>query len=270
MSTNQDKRDRREWAIMTLFAENYTRFPIGDIVKSERPDFLLRANNKLIGIELTELKYERRDTEFNLRAHEDYLSSIMLRAQQLFEQRSKLTLVVDVHFKDEVSQAIRTDSTLQQNNAHLIAEGLSESIANIVADNLPEATGKHYIVDRNYKYGDINLPSIIDSLHITNVTGRLTDPLWYASISTRVKPLSVDSINQRIDDKSQKLPNYQRCDQNWLIIIQNSFLMSSHYDPIAANRALKHKYRTIFNRVFVFERSQASVTELSLIHPLHK
>lgn len=266
-NVNQAKKDRREWTIMNLFAENCSCFPIGKIEKSECPDFIVTTEKKKIGIELTELKYERRDKEFNMRAHEDFLSDIMLRAQGMYEKRQDLTLVVDVHFSDNIAPDIIMSP--ESDDADLLRVGLSESIARIVYDNQPEATGKKYIVDRMSKYGDMNLPKVIESIHIKNVTGRMEDALWYASISTRVKPLSVASIAQRIDDKNNKMLKYDNtCDEQWLLIIQNSFLMSSQYDPVAVKRALKHRYSSRFKRVFVFERSEGVVTELSVIRKI--
>jgi len=266
-SVNQAKKDRREWTIMNLFAESCSCFPIGKVEKSECPDFIVTTQHKKIGIELTELKYERRDTKFNMRAHEDFLSGIMLRAQMIYDKKHELVLVVDVHFSDNIAPDIVLSP--DSDDADLLRVGLSESIAKIVEDNLPEATGKKYIVDRMSKYGDINLPKVIESVHIINMTGRLEEALWYASISTRVKPLSVESIAQRIEDKNQKMLKYDdTCDEQWLLIIQNSFLMSSQYDPVAVKRALKHRYSSRFKRVFVFERSEAHVTELNVIRKI--
>lgn len=266
-NSNQQKRDRREWTIMHLFESSYSQFPIGSVCKSERPDFIVTTPKRRIGIELTELKYERKDTEFNMRAHEDFLSEIMICAQRIYEESNSLCLVVDVHFTDTISQHLADGS--RADGAELLKRGLSESIARIVCDNLPEATGKQYKVDRTSKYGDLNLPTMVESIHISNATGRLEEALWYASISTRVKPISVESISQRINDKDNKLLHYDStCDEHWLVIIQNSFLMSSHYDPVAAQRALKHKYRSHFNRVFVFERSEARVSQLNILRTL--
>lgn len=262
-NSNQAKRDKREWTIMNLFASCYNLFPIGLTTKSERPDFILKTEKKKIGIELTELKYERKDTEFNMRAHEDFLSEIMASAQSLFEKDNDDKLVVDVHFSDNIGPSVLLEHGAEA--GQLFRQGIANSIVKIVLDNLPESTGKKYIVDRNSKYGDINLPLIIEAIQITNVTGRMDDALWFASISTRVKPISVESISQRIKDKDRKIENYdQTCDEHWLVIIQNSFLMSSSYDPVAAERALRHHYRSKFKRVFVFERSEAKVTPLNI------
>lgn len=267
VNVNQSKKDRREWTIMNLFAESCSCFPIGKVEKSECPDFIVTTEQKRVGIELTELKYERRDKEFNMRAHEDYLSGIMLRAQTIYDKKHELVLVVDVHFSDNIAPEIVMSP--DSDDADLLRVGLSESIAKIVEDNLPEATGKKYIVDRMSKYGDINLPKVIEAVHITNVTGRMSDALWYASISTRVKPLSVESIAQRIDDKNHKMLKYDNtCDEQWLLIIQNSFLMSSQYDPVMVKRALKHRYSSRFKRIFVFERSEGRVTELNVIRKI--
>ncbi|MCQ2227993.1 MAG: hypothetical protein MJZ01_08830 [Bacteroidales bacterium] len=266
---NIQKKERREWTVMNLFAESYAQFPIGEIEKSEMPDFIVKTiKGQRIGIELTELKYERKEKEFNMRAHEDFLSTIMIDAENIFASLSDQKLVVDVHFSDSIAPEIVQQPSGEQ--AQLISRGLSETIARIVNENMPESTGKHYIVDRTSKYGDMNLPHMIETMHITNVTGRMEEPLWYASISTRVKPLSVESIVQRIDDKDHKLANYDKtCDKQWLIIIQNSFLMSSKYDPVVVQRALRHRYSTIFDKVFVFERSEAKVSELNLIRRIN-
>lgn len=262
VSYNQEKKDKREWAIMRLFQSNFPAFPIGRLEKSERPDFLLYAKKKLIGIELTELKYERKDLEFNLRAHEDYLSEIMSGAQEIFERQSDQILVVDVHFKNELGPSVAMP---RDQKSCLIKQGFIERIARIVMDNVPESTGTKYVIDRMSKYGDLNLPSKIEEIHVQNVTGRMTEGLWYAGISTKVKPLSVQSVSQRIEAKNEKLRCYNpECTEDWLIIIQNSFLMSSFYDPNTAREALQHRYYSEFDRVFVFERSEGQVTELKL------
>lgn len=271
-STNQLKRDKREWTVMSLFIQSYNAFPIGDVVKSECPDFIVNAKTragkpKRIGIELTELKYERNDSKFNMRAHEDFLSQIMDDALDYYSAQHDLILNVDVHFSDSISPLILSEG--RDNEARILRSALSETIANIVVDNLPESTGKSYVVDRHYKYGDIHLPAHIESIVITNMTGRQDEPLWYASMSTHVKPLSIESISQRIKDKDFKMQHYDsKCDELWLLIIQNSFLMSKAYDPLSARHALEHRYRTRFDRVFVFERSELNVRQLNILRKI--
>ena len=257
---NQEKKDRREWAVMQLFRSGYPLFPLGKLEKSERPDFLLHLDTGIAGIELTELKYERKDKEFNLRAHEDFLGEIMSDAQAVFEAQSQLKLVVDVHFRNDLGPAL----ALGKNRSNmLMKQGLTESIARIIIENTPEATGIKYIIDRTSKYGYLNLPSKIESVYIRNVTGRFQEGLWYAGISTKVKPLSVASISQRLAAKNEKLPFYNPvCDEFWLIIIQNSFLMSDFYNPFTAREALRHLYQSDFDKVFVFERSEGKATLL--------
>ncbi len=270
-STNAQKKDRREWTIMNLFMQSYQNFPTrGEVSKSERPDFLVDTPNKRIGIEVTELKYDRDDSAFNLRAHEDFLNQVMIFAESAYiksEADSSLPLVVDVRFSDRISPLVAPcDNKESEKKAELMRLGLAQEVATIVADNLPVATGKQYIVDRTSKYGDMHLPLLVEKIIITNVSGLLKEHLWYASISTRVKPLSIQSIAQRIKDKDKKLEGYDTgCDEQWLLIVQNSFLMSAQYDPIAVNKALKHKYPTKFDRVLIFERSQAKVTELKIL-----
>lgn len=261
MNYNQEKKDKREWDVMRLFRSSYSLFPVGKLEKSESPDFILYAESGIIGIELTELKYERKDKEFNLRAHEDFLSEIMAGAQEIFESQSDFKLVVDVHFTNDLGPAL----SLKQDGCSnmLMQQGLIEAIAHIVKENTPEATGIKYTIDRTSKYGYLNLPSKIESISIKNVTGRFKSGLWYAGISTKVKPLSVASVSQRLVAKNEKLRLYSPiCNQYWLIIIQNSFLMSSYYNPSTAREALRHLYKSDFDKVFVFERSEGQVSLL--------
>lgn len=257
---------------MSLFEQSYSSFPIGEVEKSECPDFIVNTKSRTgkprrIGIELTELKYERNDSQFNMRAHEDFLSKIMDEALAVYSKTHDLTLNVDVHFSDSISPLIL--SREDGDEARLLRSAIAETIAGIVIDNLPEATGKRYCVDRQYKYGDLHLPQHIESIVITNVTGRMEEPLWYASMSTHVKPLSIESVSQRIKDKDLKMQHYDsKCDEQWLLIIQNSFLMSNAYDPLAARHALEHRYRTRFDKVFVFERSEAKVCQLNILRKI--
>lgn len=263
VNVNQARKDYREWNTMNLFRSSYALFPYGDLQKSECPDFLLSTRKGVIGIEVTELKYDRNDSKFNMRAHESWLEDIMLEAQADFEDTCDQKLVVDVHFSNVLGPAVAQP---HENESLLLHDGFKESIVKIVKENLPESTGLQFVVDRSSKYGYLNLPSTIEAVYIRNVTGRFTDGLWYAGISTMVTPLSVQSISQRIVDKNAKISHYNKsCAKTWLMIVQNSFLMSAQYDGQQVSRAFSHRYPSRFDKVFIFEKSSGLVTDLHLI-----
>lgn len=260
---NQFRKEKREWAVMQLFRSACSAFPLGEIEKSECPDFLVHTAKGLLGVELTELKYDRENASFNPRGHEKWLESIMEEAQAEFEAASDQKLLVDVHFVNELGPTV---SRPKEEPSRLLHDGLKETILRIVSENVPEATGQQYVVDRTSKYGYQNLPMLIDAIYVKNLTGRYAEGLWYAGISAMVKPISVQSVGQRIADKNLKISHYNSlCQKMWLLIIQNSFLMSSHYNPQQAYRALHHRYLSLFDRVFIFERSEGVVTELPII-----
>ncbi|MBO4529284.1 MAG: hypothetical protein J5767_01460 [Paludibacteraceae bacterium] len=262
LSHNQEKKDKKEWAIINMFRSSYPYFPIGELEKSESPDFLLRSGDKLIGIELTELKYEREDKLFNLRAHEDFLTYMMEDAQRIVEEKCDYKLMVEVLFSDDISPTVLM---VNEEARLLVRQGLAESIASVVSENIPEATGTKYKVDRTSKYGHQSLHPKIQCITILNVTGRWYEGLWYAAIATKVKPLSISSVSQRLVAKNCKLRKYNSsCDEQWLVIIQNSFLMSSSYNSSTAAEALAHHYKSNFDKVFVFERSEGLVTRLDI------
>ena len=267
LSRNQEVKDRKEWAVINMFRSCYSSFPIGKLEKSESPDFLLHCDkngkNLLVGIELTELKYERGDKLFNLRAHEDFMVLLMEDARRIVETQCQDKLVVEVLFSEEVSPTVLM---VDQEAQLIVRRGLAEEVAKVVLDNIPEATGLKYKVDRTSKYGYHTLHSKIVSVSIQNVTGRWYESLWYAALATKVKSLSISSVSQRLMAKDCKLKKYNpSCDEQWLVIIQNSFLMSSTYNPLTAQKALSHTYHSNFDKVFVFERSEGCVTPLSIV-----
>ena len=131
----------------------------------------------------------------------------------------------------------------------LIHDGFKEAITRIVMDNVPESTGQRYIVDRSSKYGYQNLPSKIEAIYIKNVTGRMDEGLWYAGISTKVEAAVGGECDPAHRLQNSKLEHYNHsCKKTWLIIIQNSFLMSSQYDAQSAYRALHHHYVSLLTR----------------------
>ena len=128
VSFNQYKKDQREWAIIRLFRSSFTAFPLGELEKCECPDFILSAGSKKIGIELTELKYEREDRDFNLRAHEDFLTDIMNGAKQIVEKVCDQVLVVDVHFTNELGPSV---SVPKEKASQLMRLAFTEAISKI-------------------------------------------------------------------------------------------------------------------------------------------
>ena len=51
----------REWAYLQRFREKFADFPEGEVVPSERPDFLIRTQLRWIGIVLTEYHVQEPD-----------------------------------------------------------------------------------------------------------------------------------------------------------------------------------------------------------------
>jgi hypothetical protein len=76
-----------------------------------------------------------------------------------------------------------------------------------------------------------------------------------------VPELTVDVVQERINDKETKFKSYrQACSEVWLLLVVEGSAPSSHwsFDYFPAH----HVFNTSFSRVFVYQQFDASVMEL--------
>ena len=78
----------RERAYLQRFRENLADFPEGEVVPSEHPDFLIKAQPRWIGIELTEYVQESdEDLGSPMRAQERTEDKVLLTASQQHQSK---------------------------------------------------------------------------------------------------------------------------------------------------------------------------------------
>jgi hypothetical protein len=88
----------RERAYLQRFRENFADFPEGEVVLSERSDFLIRAQTRWIGIELTEYHVQEPDEGWgsSMRALEGTEDKVLRTASDRYQSKGLPPVVVNV------------------------------------------------------------------------------------------------------------------------------------------------------------------------------
>ena len=118
----------REWAYLRRFSEKVADFPEGEVVPSERPDFLIKAQPRWIGIELTEYHVQEPDEGRGspMRAQEGTEDKVLRTASAQYQSKGLPAVAVHVHWN---SHQIFSSRRVQE---------LAADLADLVQENLPE------------------------------------------------------------------------------------------------------------------------------------
>jgi hypothetical protein len=92
----------RELTHLENFKEICSFFPDGEIEKTEKPDFLVYAGEKIIGVEHTEIFQPGPSDGTSLQAQDNLGQRVVSKANQLYLQHNGRPLLVQVLFNHKV------------------------------------------------------------------------------------------------------------------------------------------------------------------------
>src|SRR5215217_263934 len=144
----------KERAYLQRFHENFADFPDGEVVSSERPDFLIKAGSGRIGIEVTEYHVQEPDEGWGspMRAQEGTEDKVLRMASE--KHQSKGLPPVIVHVLWHPHQAF----------SHRRTQELATDLADLVQEHLPD-TG-HSVTISHHHSAWRSLPQVVASLRI--------------------------------------------------------------------------------------------------------
>lgn len=213
----------------------------------EAPDFIVRFEGRTIGVEITRLFIGHTTPRDLKQAQESISTSIVARAQQLYQASGARPVHLTVCF------APRRD--LRKMNRNSTAEALFTFVRSLNllvgqrAEWRPEELDGPLPVEISY-INALGVPSF-EMAH------------WSVARAGWAAPLTTDALQVRVDEKSQRLSAYQKAiDENWLIIVAEGtkpsglFYLDSHFD---ASNILSS-----FSRTFFYSYSNKEVIELGL------
>ncbi|MDD2714719.1 MAG: hypothetical protein PHW04_02370 [Candidatus Wallbacteria bacterium] len=197
------------------------------IEERESPDFLIQFEGRKIGVELTDLFVNMRQTtggKFLTQAQESISRKIINQSQKLYQQDILSTPVrVSIGFLDDLRVLDR--------NCDEEAKFIAEFVRDLRLFN-----GEYFEFNPD-EIEHSPLPEEITFLHALGVP-EFAMASWDVVDAGIPMPISVELLQERIEDKSKKLKEYQKVvSENWLVITGNNFKFSqmfkitSEFDP---------------------------------------
>lgn len=228
----------REKAHLLTFKESIKKFPEGEIINYERPDFLIKNDQHITGIELTELFHEPRKDGTILQARENYIFEILNETTQLYNSLNFSTVNVHVIFSVHAKLGKRK------------VDRLVEQLVDIVKKNIPTENKAHTTI-RRASTNNI-LPSELSMVKVVRLDGIEKSKFYPTGIGGAIPEIPTEFIEEGISSKNEKVEEYRNCcDKIWLLLVVDGFLPSSWFE--VKGPALKETYSSNFDKTYILD-----------------
>jgi hypothetical protein len=240
MSISQQQKKARERAAIDAFRNAYDKFPSGDILEDEKPDFIVGTSG--IGIELREYFREELIDGSPVQEQEALRRQITNRASDGCAAATDIPNVFAMVFFNRSERLSKRDVI-----------PISEVIVASIRANLPTNASSRKITNGG------QLPPSIESM-IYYYPGNLKEPCVTTTDAVWVREIANQEMQNILDAKEKRLASYrQRCSEIWLLIVVNGFRISS----MAKLPSSFQQLVSSFDRVFILHNNR-SVVELSV------
>lgn len=221
-------------------------FPDGRLEPTEEPDFLIHCNNRVVGIELTDLHRETPPGQVPQQAREAMRNRVVTRAKELYDARCLPPVLVSFHLDDRIH--------VQKSEV----EQFAAELAALVSANIPWENSSNEVPTDWHDFR--KLPAILHKVSVRRLDV-VTKTFFSAPGATWVASLSREDIVRALASKEPKLAAYRtRCDEAWLVINADIESMATWFDFYSA--PLQEPFTTAFDRVFVVRHFRGKAYEL--------
>jgi hypothetical protein len=242
-----DKKSR-ERLLLSEVAELDVDFPSGTIIGDESPDFLIKLNNQVLGIEIVDYIRGQTSGESNNRRNEMVWKNIADKARVEFESKYSIPLVVQFFWYPH-RHPRQTD-----------VKQLAGYVSSLVANHIPSEYFAIVQISNN-ELGNTLLERFLRSMTICKVKKQ---SLW-SFVGGGFIEVQVDEIQWLLSSKNDKVNGYlKKCDSVWLLIVANGRYISSNVD--LPKNVLGHNYQSQFERVVFYDRFSRKVFPLTVHH----
>ena len=238
MNKEQEKKEREKY-VFESFKELYNDFPEGVIIPGEKPDYLINSNDRIIGVEITQVFIDNFiGSELNEKRKENIRSML---GDLLC---NKIKTVVPYKFVLDIEFSNKDFST---NHIERIALACEEYIRLI---EFPKEIIESFDIEN---YGQ--LPDEIININLLYFPS--LDKSFFSEISGGVVPnLAQRHLKCILDKKEAALKNYRFCHEYWLLIKEGTFYSDSF------NKIDIEEIETTFEKIFIYRHSQRKVVQL--------
>jgi len=231
---SQDTRKKRvEWAYVEEARRASSVIPDGNLVAHERPDFLLYADDRTIGIEVTELCRQ------NPRAEGAMLARVADRARHRYN-------------------ALAPNDPVQVSAS--FAPRREEPRLSALVDGLVDFVWSHNAEDKCFNWNDHDLPEGYCYVAIHPAQEHLAHWRTFGVFDTTLAPREL--VAAQIAEKQARLPDYRNAvPENWLLLVNDRFLGAGEV-YVREDQARQWEFAFDFERVFLFLRDPGGTGEV--------
>lgn len=243
-----DTKKEIERRYLNMFLHALDDLPNGTITSTERPDFLIHAPNRVIGIEVTRIF----DSGDRVTPSQDAERDLIVeRAQVIAGERAIAPVMVEVFFDSKHSTGKRDRDMIAQ---HLVDE---------IAANIPIVDGHR--TNRNF-YGKngLQFPRQISAVSIWRFTA-LKSHNWQSANAGIVYETFTPLLQQLIDKKNDKVTAYRlKCDECILLVVADWRGPSAFFE--ISEQMLGETYQTTFDAIYFMEGYSGRITKLTILN----
>jgi hypothetical protein len=231
---------------LDVFKKLLPDFPEGEIMESEKPDFLINTAKDRVGIELARIFQEQSESGSSLREEEENIRNIINKACIIYERQRLHPLYVNITFN-----RIRSKQKDHLNQ-------LAHEIAKFVMTHIPPVNDPCFI--RNSEQFRSILSDEIDSVAIGRFNS-LSKNSWGTTEAGFIPENIVTHLQQLINRKNKNIESYHlKCDKCWLLVVAESARISSSFTP--SETVKTNEYYSLFERTFYVDVALDNYFEL--------
>jgi hypothetical protein len=245
--SNSVSKKARELFVLESFRELSPECPGGIVCTQEQPDFLFAPHSARVGLEVTELVRTPRAGARPLQEQEALRTRLGRKATEMYNALNLPPLHVGVH--------VQPNAALDKNDIPILAAKLVDLVAELNVD-----------IDKMVRYPALDdyksqPPSPVNFVNVGRIAG-LTMSHWTVPTAAWVPTLEIGYVETVINRKSQSsrrnLPTDYTC---WLLMVCGGSRLASSF--IVPDQLYTHTFSSSFERVFLMDRTNGEVRELS-------
>lgn len=234
------KKENERW-ILNLFIENYKKDEITVLREQESPDFIISINDRVIGLELTEIFQDSHTGNSKLKQNSSDGGS--------FTEELIYLIQPNIPFNFSIGITFNQNFPIGKSKKPVILKALAE-ICLLKMINLNDY--EHLNLENYYN----SLPIEINNIYISRIDA------MDRSIDSRpeggpVSRLTINHLNSILRSKESKLPLYSKCNEYWLLIREGNYYSGS-FSEIEIDLPIESH----FNKIFLLRTRTIEIIEL--------
>lgn len=239
----------REEAVFAQFRQLYKNFPVGEYFPAERPDFVIKTPQQLLGVELTQLHEITKNEDNFLTANEAGIYKLLSLTKKRYDLNQEPDCYVSIIFNPTA-------------NFEQPSEEIIDRLIEAVLRFLP-APGEFAIIDFP-ALGLIHGCTFISRLLIYTYPDKQgLGSIFHSPRSLWLSKVDRTHVERSLIAKENKYPSYRaETDEVWLLIELNGYFSATEIYGI--EQLFKEVYSSSFSKVFILSSFENRLFELNV------